>query len=90
MAAVPGRATGSTTRVLLGISGDADDPDGLTFTDAHGRVIDPAARPAPSPPAHHQHHGDPYEHPLGERLQRWALLFPDPPRPTPPPPEQSN
>ena len=29
----------------LGITGDADDPDGLTFTDAHGRVIDPATRP---------------------------------------------
>ena len=30
---------------LLGITGNADDPDGLTFTDAHGRVIDPATRP---------------------------------------------
>ena len=72
---------------LLGISGNADDPDGLTFTDAHGRVIDPTAhpiKPTGPPPSPRR----PYEHPLGERLQRWALLFPDPP--TPPPPEQSN
>jgi hypothetical protein len=66
----------------LGISGNADEPDGLTFTDAHGRVIDPAAhpvRPTGPPP-------DParlYEHPTGERLQRWSVMFPDPPDPSP-------
>ena len=63
----------------LGISGDADDPDGLTFTDAHGQVIDPATRPrkptGPPPVGPVK----PYEHPLGERLQHWAILFPDPP-----------
>ena len=72
---------------LLGISGNADDPDGLTFTDAHGRVIDPSThptKPTGPPPSPRR----PYEHPLGERLQRRALLFPDPP--TPPPPEQNN
>ena len=68
---------------LLGISGNADDPNGLTFTDAKGRVIDPAAHPTkptgpPPKPA------TPYEHPLGERLQKWAIWFPDPP-PDPPP-----
>ena len=66
-------------RGLLGISGNADDPDGLTFTDAHGQVIDPATRPIKPtgpPPAGPV---KPYEHPLGERLQRWAILFPDPP-----------
>jgi hypothetical protein len=68
----------------LGISGNADDPDGLTFTDGHGRMIDPATRPIkptgppPGGPV------KPYEHPLGERLQRWAILFPDPPRDRPP------
>jgi hypothetical protein len=67
----------------LGISGNADDPDGLVFTDAHGRVIDPAAHPTkptgpPPTPA------KPYEHPLGERLQRWAVMYPDPPDPHPP------
>ena len=70
---------------LLGISGNADDPDGLVFTDPAGRVIDPAARPAiptgpPPAPA------KPYEHPLGERLQRWAVVFPDPPDPPEPHP----
>ena len=67
-------------RGQLGIAGNADDPDGLVFTDADGRVIDPAAHPTkptgpPPSPAR------PYQHPLGERLQHWALLYPDPPRP---------
>ena len=64
----------------LGITGNADDPDGLTFTDRHGRVIDPAAHPilpTGPPPAP----AKPYEHPIGERLQRWAVVFPDPPPP---------
>ena len=63
----------------LGITGNADHPDGLTFTDAHGQVIDPATRPIKptGPPPHGP--TKPYEHPLGERLQRWAILFPDPP-----------
>ena len=64
----------------LGISGNAEDPNGLVFTDAHGRVIDPAAHPTkptgpPPGPA------KPYEHPTGERLQRWAVMYPDPPPP---------
>ena len=67
----------------LGISGNADDPDGLIFTDAQGRIIDPATHPTkptgppPAPVA-------PYEHPSGERLQRWAVIFPDPPPQRPP------
>jgi hypothetical protein len=62
----------------LGITGDAEDPDGLTFTDARGDVIDPAARPTvptrppPGPEV-------PYEHPLGERMQHWSIMYPDPP-----------
>ncbi|MET0324069.1 MAG: HNH endonuclease signature motif containing protein, partial [Ilumatobacteraceae bacterium] len=63
----------------LGISGDADDPNGLTFTDARGDVIDPAARPTPPtrPPPRPR---VPYEHPLGERMQHWSIMYPDPPR----------
>jgi hypothetical protein len=65
-------------RGRLGIAGDADDPDGLTFTDSWGDVIDPAAhptaptRPPPQPKV-------PYEHPLGERMQHWSIMYPDPP-----------
>jgi hypothetical protein len=62
----------------LGITGNADDPNGLTFCDGHGRVIDPAARPTKPtrpPPKPHK----PYEHPTGERLQHWAVVYPDPP-----------
>jgi hypothetical protein len=71
-------------RGRLGITGNADHPDGLTFTDPHGQVIDPATRPRkptgpPPGPA------KPYEHPTGERLQRWAITFPDPPATDPPP-----
>ncbi len=63
---------------LLGITGNADEPDGLTFTNEHGHHIPTAARPViptgpPPSPAR------PYEHPLGESLDRWAVLFPDPP-----------
>ena len=66
----------------LGITGNADDPDGLTFTDRHGLVLDPAGQPSPPtgpPPSP----AKPYEHPTGERLQRWAVVYPDPP-PSPP------
>jgi hypothetical protein len=61
----------------LGIAGNADDAHGLTFTNARGEPLTGAAHPIkpsePPPPA------APYEHPSGERLQRWAVLFPDPP-----------
>jgi hypothetical protein len=58
----------------LGITGNADDPDGLTFTDRNGRVIDPATRPAKptGPPPRPRH---PYRHPDGGRMQRDALHF---------------
>ena len=58
----------------LDISGDADDPAGVLFRDERGRLIDTATHaakppdPPPSPPR-------PYRHPLGERLQRWAIQF---------------
>jgi hypothetical protein len=65
----------------LGISGDADEPGGLTFTDKWGDVMDPAAhptvptRPPPRPEV-------PYEHPSGERMQHWSIMYPDPPSDT--------
>ena len=67
-------------RGLLGITGDPTRPDGLTFTDRHGQVLPPSARPTPPdrttgldarraqlgiPPAR-------WTHPTGERLQTWA------------------
>jgi hypothetical protein len=62
------------------ISGDADQPDGLVFTDAHGDVIDPAARPIKPtgpPPTPTR----PYEHPIGGRLHKRELIFRHPPVP---------
>ena len=62
----------------LGISGNADDPDSLVFTDARGRPIRASgARPippgAPPPPI-----AGTYEHPLGERLDPRWVTFVDP------------
>ena len=67
----------------LGISGNADDPDGLVFTDARGRPLAACGSPKvptgpPPQPAR------PYQHPLGERLDYHAVYF-NPPRPSPQP-----
>lgn len=57
---------------LLGISGDADEPEGLVFTDAEGRVIasrgDPVipTGPPPSP-------SEPYQNPLNGRYD-WSYF----------------
>ncbi len=70
-------------RGRLGISGNADEPDSLVFTDHLGRVITPSgARPrpptGPPPPIAGR-----YEHPLGERLDpHWVDLTPPRLRPT--------
>src|SRR5918994_337443 len=54
----------------LAIAGNADLPDGVTFTDAGGRPLAEHARPRPP-------NGPPpkpdvaYQHPSGERLQPW-------------------
>ncbi len=63
----------------LGITGDADDPEGLVFTDARGRRLTSCGRPAPPgpelPAAARQLHLKPatYLHPTGERLDnRWV------------------
>jgi hypothetical protein len=63
---------------LLGITGNADEPNGLTFTDAHGGVVDPASRPR-KPTGPPPHPVKPYRHPLGERLHTRDLFFPEPP-----------
>ncbi|MEX2627241.1 MAG: DUF222 domain-containing protein [Ilumatobacteraceae bacterium] len=64
-------------RGRLGITGNADDADGLTFTDEHGRplatnrLIHPPDEPLPTRGS--------YRHPLGERLQRRWIYFNPPP-----------
>jgi len=58
----------------LGITGNADHPDGLTFSDSHGRPLPTAARPTP-PTRPPPRSARPYHHPLGERLDYWAVHF---------------
>jgi hypothetical protein len=64
----------------LDITGNADQPDGIVFRDKHGQPFDTAthAHKPPGPPPTPLR---PYHHPLGERLQRWAIHF-NPPRPS--------
>ncbi|MFV0307023.1 MAG: HNH endonuclease [Desertimonas sp.] len=63
----------------LTITGNADDPDGVTFTDRHGQPFHkPQPRPPdrlPNPPPHR------YRRPCGHPLHRDALtgVFPQPP-----------
>ena len=69
----------------LGIVGNADHPDGLTFTDHHGRPRTAAPTiTAPDGPPPDPHH--PYQHPPGERLHRRWLFLSDPPNTHHPPP----
>ncbi|CAN5776723.1 hypothetical protein BH24ACT6_BH24ACT6_06940 [soil metagenome] len=71
-------------RGKLGITGNADLTPGtrraVVFTDARGRCIEPGATPvAPGGPPPEP--SGTWQHPLGERLQHWAVYF-NPPRPT--------
>ena len=66
-------------RGQLGIAGDADDPDGIVFTDARGRRLTGCGRPAPPRPEladaveRLQLRPTTYVHPTGERLDtRWV------------------
>jgi len=64
-------------RGTLAISGNADGPDGITVSTAHGLLRaggrpQPPSSPPPVPAAA-------YEHPPGERLQLWAIHFNRPP-----------
>lgn len=63
----------------LGITGNADDPDGLVFTNQHGLPIQQSgaspnlsAGPTPQP-------AKPYQPPLGERLNGHFVYFQPPP-----------
>ena len=65
----------------LGITGNADLPAGtpgaVVFTDIRGSPLKPAADPA-APTAPPPEPADRYVHPLGERLDRWAIHFNEP------------
>lgn len=75
---------------LLGITGDPTRPDGLTFTDHHGRVLQPCGTPMPpdrSRPLDETRaelglRPPDWTHPTGERLNPWWVSFHDP---APPP-----
>ena len=56
----------------LGITGNADAPDGITFTTATGRVLEPAGTPTrpPAMPAVR-----PYDGPTGETLHKHWVTF---------------
>ena len=65
---------------LLGITGDADVPDGVVFTTAGGRVLRPPGPPAPPtavPPV------EAYDGPTGETLHRDCVHFSRRRRPCP-------
>jgi Domain of unknown function (DUF222)/HNH endonuclease len=56
----------------LRITGDPDDPDGLTFSDDRGRELTPArARPPTGQPPT----TPPYRHPSGEHLNGWMIVW---------------
>jgi HNH endonuclease len=67
---------------LFGITGDAEQPGGLTFTKPNGDVIEPCGKP------NRPHHdlppsAKPYQHPLGEAFNQHDLTFNPPPTDTP-------
>jgi len=65
----------------LGITGDADlvpgTPGAVVFTDTRGHRLKPAADPA-KPTAPPPEPSGRYTHPIGERLDRWAIHFNEP------------
>lgn len=71
---------------LLGITGDPGRPESLVFTDHFGRVLSRGADPRPPDPdrpldetAEDLGLGDArWDHPPGERLDRWSIRFQDP------------
>lgn len=66
----------------LGIAGDADVPDGVSFTNRHGLVIAASgARPEPPGASPPRPSGD-YRHPLGERLDSQWFEYREPRPPT--------
>lgn len=71
-------------RGQLDISGDAEKPDGLVFTDARGRRLTGCGRPAPPGPELARAAGRlglqpaTYVHPPGERLDTRWVYFDEP------------
>jgi hypothetical protein len=62
----------------LGITGNADRPETLVFTDANGRKLPGCGTPTRPPPGSEPPGGS-YAHPTGERLRRhWITLDPRP------------
>ncbi len=65
----------------LGIRGDADDPNGITFTDERGRRLQPTGRPVAPTLAHEETArglgipGGAWSHPSGERLDPSSVEF---------------
>ncbi len=65
-------------RGRLGITGNADHHDGLTFTNQHGQLIRQSGA-APNPPGTPPDPPSvPYAHPIGERLDLDSILFTPP------------
>jgi hypothetical protein len=71
----------------LGITGNADQPDGITFTDHQGRPLTGSGRSVPptAPPDVTAQRLDitpgTYTHPTGEHLDTKWISFTDPPNP---------
>ncbi len=63
-------------RGQLGISGNADEPDGITFTDVRGRPLASVGRPVP--PTEPATLGN-WVHPTGEHLDDDCVVFSPPP-----------
>jgi hypothetical protein len=65
------------------VTGNADEPDGLVFTNEHGRSL--IRHPTPIPPTEPPPTPDaPFRHPTGERHDLRWLWFKLPPAPPPP------
>ena len=71
---LPAATTGPTTSGELGITGDANTPDGLRFTNRHGLELTGASRARP-PTASDVPDVAPYPGPTGERLDPTAVHF---------------
>jgi len=64
-------------RGRLGIAGDADEVDGVVFTDERGRRMAGCGRPTPPPPDQPLPGGN-WVPPAREPLEPWAIYFNEP------------
>lgn len=67
-------------RGWLGIAGDADEPNGVVFTDERGRRLQPCGRPVP--PGNRPPPPGSWVPAPGEPLDPWAIYFNEPARAT--------